>query len=345
MLQNDCRSLQKGPVVHVVGRLGRCGDRAVFLGFAPAKVLHKHSFADILDEDSGSGYQRKFNVRHSRDFREYIQQSGSTTIPLTFNLRPETRLWSIDKGEDGYGVLTMTGRAMAQVDCQHRIGSLADGELDLAFMAYLGLTSREEAAIFTVINSKAKGLNTSLLDYNLARLSTDLGNQAPHLYIALHLNSQDGSPWFRQLDLGGQQVLGMKRRASLRMMQVAVKKFLKSSNILATSSTIEAAQVVLDFWCAVAAVLAKEWRDSRRYFVVKGIGVYSLMLVAADLYIDAVSRGLHPDTFYFTSALREFASTIDWSNHGPLEGFSGESGATKAYKLLRDERMKSLKTT
>lgn len=344
MLQNDRKSLQNPSPVQIVGRVGRCGDREVFLSFAPAKVLHSHSFADVLDEDSGLGYQRKFNGRHSRDFRQYIQQPGSTTIPLTFNLRPGTRLWSVSQNEDGNGVLTMTGQAMAQVDCQHRIGSLADHDMDLAFMAYLGLTCEEEASIFTVINSKAKGLSTSLLDYNLARLSADLGSQAPHLYIALHLNSHDGSPWFRQLDLGGQQVLGMKRRASLRMMQVAVQKFLKNSNILATSSTVEAAQVVLDFWCAIAGVLAKEWRDSRRYFVVKGIGVYSLMLVAADLYIDAVSRGLHPDTSYFTAALREFIGAIDWSNHGPLEGFSGESGATKAYKLLRDERMKSLKT-
>ena len=68
------------------------------------------------------------------------------------------------------------------------------------------------------------------------------------------------------------------------------------------------------------------------------------MSLAGDLYFDAASRSIYPDITYFTSALREFVGTIDWSNHGPLEGFSGEAGATKAYKLLRDERAKTLKT-
>jgi hypothetical protein len=67
---------------------GRSAGREVLVGFAPANVLHALSFADILDEHTGRGYQRRFNARHSLDFRRYVQQDQSTTIPLTFNLRP-----------------------------------------------------------------------------------------------------------------------------------------------------------------------------------------------------------------------------------------------------------------
>ena len=71
------------------GIFGASAHRDVLLGFAPANLLHSLSFADILDEDTGRGYQRRVNPQHSLDFRKYIQQADTSTIPLTFNLRPE----------------------------------------------------------------------------------------------------------------------------------------------------------------------------------------------------------------------------------------------------------------
>ena len=56
------------------GIMGMSAGREVFLGFAPANLLHSLSFADVLDEDTGRGYQRRFNPAHSLDFRKYIQQ-------------------------------------------------------------------------------------------------------------------------------------------------------------------------------------------------------------------------------------------------------------------------------
>src|SRR5580658_5238092 len=78
-------------VVRFDGIVDFSAQRKVFLGFAPARVLHALSFADILDEDTGRGYQRRFNPRHSMDFRKYIQSPRSSTIPLTFNLRPHPK--------------------------------------------------------------------------------------------------------------------------------------------------------------------------------------------------------------------------------------------------------------
>ena len=69
--------------------IGQAAHRHVLLGFAAADLLRSLSFADVLDEDTRRGYQRRFNTHHSLDFRRYIQKSGSSTIPLSFNLRPE----------------------------------------------------------------------------------------------------------------------------------------------------------------------------------------------------------------------------------------------------------------
>src|SRR5687767_10974178 len=149
------------------GITGICGRHKVFMGFAPANLLHSLSFADVLNEDNGQGYQRKFSQKHSLDFRRYIRRQNSSTIPLTFNLRPENAtMWTLRESSRGAELRIKAGsnRIFSQVDCQHRIGSLSDLDISLAYMTFIGLGLREEMEIFSVINSKAKGLNASLLD-------------------------------------------------------------------------------------------------------------------------------------------------------------------------------------
>src|ERR1700691_4248032 len=83
-------------VIH--GMLGFSAQREVFLGFAPASLLHALSFADVLDEDTKRGYQRRLNPAHSVDFRRYIHLPHSSTIPLTFNLRRrEDSAWQLHR--------------------------------------------------------------------------------------------------------------------------------------------------------------------------------------------------------------------------------------------------------
>src|ERR1700730_3079285 len=280
--------------IQITGQIGASANREVFLGFAPASLLYSLSFADVLDEDTGRGYQRRFNAKHSLDFRKYIQQQNSSTIPLTFNLRPQSDgAWNIQRTTGATAILEIkdgAGKVLTQVDCQHRLGYLNDVTIDLPFMCFIGLTEREEMEVFNVINSKAKGLSTSLLDFHEATLAADLASERPELFIALQLNNNNESPWYRQLDLGGTSTSGFMRRASLRTMQRAVKKFLSQSRVLRTHSPETAAQIVLDFWFAVAVVLREAWDSPRHHLINKGVGVYALMAVAGDLYAENVGQ-------------------------------------------------------
>ena len=321
---------------------GRSAHRPVLLGFAPADLLYKVSFPDVFDEDSGHGYQRPFNERHSQDFRRYIKKAHSSTIPLTLNLRPSAEgKWRILKLTDGRVRLEIdanAGRIMAQVDCQHRLGHLGDLPIQLPFMCFIGLSEQDEMEIFSIINGKAKGLSTSLLDYHAAQLAENLAEDRPELFIALQLNSIEDSPFFRRLNLGGKTTSGLKRIVSLRMMQQAVKKFLKETAILSSDSVDHAATVVLDFWTAVAAVLADEWANPRRHMLTKGIGVYSLMTIAADIFIECRDADRSCDRRAFITALSDFAASVDWSTSGPLKGFGGQGGVTAAVDHLREAR-------
>jgi DNA sulfur modification protein DndB len=328
--------------IRIGGQIGASAGRRVFLGFASASVLYSLSFADVLDEDTGRGYQRRFNPKHSLDFRKYIQQENSSTIPLTFNLRPRSdNVWRIDQTTGTVATLEIiegSGKVLTQVDCQHRLGYLSDVNIDLPFMCFVGLTEREEMEVFNVINSKAKGLSTSLLDFHDATLATDLANEKPELFIALQLNSNGESPWYRQLDLGGASTSGLMRRASLRTMQKAVKKFLNQSRVLRTHTPEAAAQIVLDFWSAVAVVMREAWDSPRHHLINKGVGVYALMVLAGDLYDENGGRAC--DKRYFVTKLAEFIADLDWSSQGPLKGFGGEGGVNSVVALIREKRKK-----
>jgi len=329
-------------LITILGILGRSAQKRVFVGFAPASLLYSLSFADVLDQDTGRGYQRRFNPKHSLDFRKYIQQENSATIPLTFNLRPRPDgVWKIQETTGPTAMLEIkegTGKVLTQVDCQHRLGYLNDVNINLPFMCFIGLTEREEMEVFNVINSKAKGLSTSLLDFHDATLATDLANERPELFIALHLNNNSESPWYRQLDLGGTSTSGLMRRASLRTMQKAIKKFLGQTKVLRGHTPEAAAQIVLDFWSAVAVVLREAWDSPRHHLINKGVGVYALMVVAADLFTENAGRGC--DKRYFVTKLAEFLTDLDWSSRGPLKGFGGEGGVTSVVALIREKRQK-----
>lgn len=314
------------------------------MGFAPANVLAELSFADVLDEETGRGYQRRFNAKHSLDFRRYIQQANSSTIPLTLNLRPDKQIaWRL-RGSDGRAIMLDVnedaGKVFAQVDCQHRLGHLGDTTVELPFMSFIGLTEREEMEVFNIINSKAKGLSASLLDFHDAQLCSDLATDRPELFIALYLRNEPQSPWFGQLDLGGDGNTGLTRRASLRTFQKAVKRFLIKSQIERDHRTEAIARIVMNFWIAVSDVFHHEWTHSRKFLITKGIGVYCLMNLAADLYREAPTR-CRLDRSYFSARLSDFANEFEWSSEGPLKGLGGEGGVAAATDILRACRLKT----
>lgn len=328
--------------MEVSGLLGRCGGREVFTGFARAADLVAVSFADVLDESTGRGYQRRFSREHSLEFKRYIQSPGATSIPLTFNLRGDSNSWQLERGPGQTATLKINpegGRVLAQVDGQHRLGFLQGSPIEFAFMVFLGMSVEEEMEVFRVINGKAKGLSSSLLDFTEARLmGEDLAIEEPELYVALRLHEDPDSPWYRRLNLGGDNTVGTKRIASLRSMRVAVRRLIRSANWKSTPAASRIASLTIDFWRAVQFVLPQQWAVPRNHVIVKGIGVYALMSLAGAFIEEARGQGREPDFDFFVARLSDFADQVDWSNNGPLHGFGGVAGADAALQLLLQVR-------
>jgi DNA sulfur modification protein DndB len=335
--------------IRILGQLGKCGDREVFMGFAEASLRAGISFADAFDESTGQGYQRRFNRQHSLEFKRYIQKEGASTIPLTFNLRPEfNSIWTIERNLDvpNMAVLCISGTekaVMSQVDCQHRLGYMNSSSIEFAFMAYIGLAVNEEMAIFRDINGKAKGLSTSLLDYTETRLIGEgLSEVNPELYYAMQLAQNPKSPWYQRLDLGGNNTVGTKRVASLRTMQKAVRRFLNEAHLPAQISTEATTEMLINFWQAIVIVLPYPWENPKKHVLTKGIGVYCLMSIAGDLVNEANQNNRYCDLDYFIEKLSDFVEKIDWTNDGAMKGYGGAGGANTARELLRHTRKQTL---
>jgi len=325
--------------LEIIGQLGRCGHRDVFVGFATAGDLCRASYPDVLDEASGRGYQRRFSRDHSLEFKRYIQTDGATSIPLAFNLRTSSRArWTIGHGSRPTLKLDLSdGPVMTQVDGQHRLGFLQDSPIPFPFMTFIGLSEHEEMDVFRTINGKAKGLSSSLLDYTNAKsLGEDLATIEPDLFVALGLNRTPRSPWFNRLDLGGAKTVGTKRIASLRTMHQAVRRFTKAAGWRTPVNAERALETAIDFWQAVTMVLPREWNSPRNHMIVKGIGVYALMEVAGYLVCEA--KGRQVDLDYFAGKLSDFIHLIDWSNRGPFEGYGGAKGADMAFQMIMQVR-------
>lgn len=320
-----------------------CGQLPVVLGAAPASELCSVSFADVLDEAKDEGYQRPIDLHHSKEFRAYVERPGATTIPLTFNLRgPNGEAWTLSQ-PDATGIATLEIRrpinglpaVLAQVDCQHRLGMMGECNVPLTFQCFLGLSPRDEMAIFNVINGKAKGLSSSLLDYHTTKLTPDLAAVQIDLYVAKMLNDDRESVWHGKVKLGGAATQGSTRRISLRGLQTATKLLLQRCPFGPGSRLlpIDQYKIVRDFWTAVATVWPNAWNHPRTHLLVKGVGVTALSMLAGEIVTAVLSRQQPANTETFTAYLLPLAD-LDWSTSGTFKAFGGRHGASEAHQLL-----------
>lgn len=327
---------QKASTCMISGILGVCGQQQVFLGYASASFLCEYSFAEILDENTGLGYQRPINKQHSRDFYKYITQPDSSTVPLVFNLRSElSNHWEIVNSDNGLATLHLKHgiKSLAQVDCQHRLGALNECELNFAFMTFIGLDLRSEMAMFYVINSKAKGLSSSLTDYHESNLVDDIRRDAPHLFIARRLNEDPYSPWFQMIRYGGERTSGVKRRASLRMLQKSVMRFLRILDEKDGSDIERLYQVICAYWRAIQRLFGKEWSDHRHHLLTKGLGLYSLMTLLGELAKDRELETLSENWFY--DQLKPMKGKVDWRTNGEFAEAGGQKGVQLVFERLK----------
>jgi len=300
-------------------------------------VLCAVSFADVLNEDVGEGYQGPRNRQHSTDSRGYISGEGTSTVPLVFNLRDATsESWDLAQGLSGMAKLCLRRGApsLAQADCQHRLSELYGMAVALTVMAFVGLSFRMEMALFNVINTKAKGLSPSLPNFHDSLLVSDVVDDASHLYIAQLLNEDTGSPRHRLVRYGGESTPDLRRRTSLRMLQRTVHHFIRSTETEHLRTVQDYYAVIVAFWWAVQDLFGEESNDHRHRLLTEGTGFYSLMMLLADL-----ARGHNASestTEFLPTELSPLRGRVVWGSSGTFAQAGGHKRATDVCRKLKE---------
>lgn len=321
---------------------GQALDYHVYQGSAPLKELAAISFVDRAVMDREEGFQRELDKGHAKRFREFVLKpkltlhvEKATAPPLIFSLRDKP---PYEPQGSGFGVLNIPDHkeAMVRLDCMHRLAETEDVEKSLPFVIYHGLSAEEEVAIFTIINDQHKGLTKSLVDKHTARLlGEDLRAEKPQLAIAMKLNQDAESPWFKAIDTGGEEkekTPGTKRRITLRTLQEATREMISGPRCQNADYETKY-QVVVNFWKAIANLFPPAWANPRKHLITKGIGVHALSAVGRDVVegrLDANdwSQGA------FEKALSKLAG-FDWGNKSSIfASFGGQKGVKIATALL-----------
>ena len=174
----------------------------IFSFVIDSATFDRIAFVSRRDDDKDAGYQRNLSKQRASDIARYIDKENGCI--------PNSILVNLEDGAN-YDEKTQTLRIPDQpkagwvIDGQHRMFGLRQARTtyDLVVTAFLGIDVAEQAKQFKIINSKQKGVPTSLL-YDLLDLTKDgtFVQQRGH-ELATKLNEDPESPWYGQVDLTG----------------------------------------------------------------------------------------------------------------------------------------------
>ena len=338
-----------------------CLGHEVFRGSAPAGHLVQASWIDFHDPESNLvGYQRPFNERRSRQASEYAEGEADAFWPESiFAIRDdggeeeeeEKVYWKfrpVPKTGGRYGTLEVSfnsdgttliygeevpwRRAFSQVDCQHRLGTMAGSEKLVTFCIFPGISRRQEAVIFRTINAKQKGVSTSLVDAII--LLTD-PQAPPHVKWAWDLGRDPGSAFNGQVWTGGRG-----RPPSSHLINLAGLRQTLQILVLKSSLTGQDPDLwyvfVRNFWNVVKSLWPTEFTDREHYKLQTVPGQRGLAQFGQHIFKRVLST---QDTREepIRDAFDNDGSRINWRNDGPFELATGKGGQREVYRALVKE--------
>lgn len=336
----------------------RCLGHDVYRGSAAAGGLHAASWIDFHDPDNNpDGYQRPFDLKRSRQAKEYAESVEDAFWPecvLAIRERGEGededdkvdyKFTPVAGTQGRYGVLEVSynprgttlidgvqepwRRAFAQVDCQHRLGSMADSDKPVTFCIFPGLSRRDEAIIFRTINAKQRKISTSLVDAIV--LKTD-PHASPHIGWAWDLGWDPGSPFNRKVWTGGRGRPPADHLVTLGGLHRTLK-------VLAPKRPVASEDPELwytfarNFWLVIRSLWPSEFHDRVNYKLQTTPGQRGLAQFGQHVFrkvLPAQDTRQKP----IRDAFQNDGSRINWRVDGPFQLATGKGGQRNVYQEL-----------
>ena len=309
--------------------------RVIYQGSVSSQVAVSFSYSKLFNDPTGKGYQRPINKKRCIDFADYLSQGeDSLYTPILLNAAGSWEFLAYDRHRPNYGRLVCRKKATL-MDGQHRLGGIkeyiqeTDSTLNVPFLAFHYLDEDEEIKLFDVINTKAKGIGTSLSRY-LNRNNDDIS------WVATNLILKPESPFFSKGTLIGKRT--KEKHITLQNLYHIVNLLIKKTEFTKLPKE-KILSLTLFYFNLVKEILPEEWNDYKGYRLTHIACLNALAIVGNELInSNYLVKSQQPDSVKIANKLLNIKD-IDWSSSGDLKFIKGVAGT----RLLAEDIKNCLK--
>lgn len=309
--------------------------RVAYQGFVSSQVAVTFSYSKLYNDPSGKGYQRPINKKRCSDFADYLSKGeDSLYTPILLNAAGNWEFHAYDKHRPNLGRLICKKKATL-MDGQHRLGGIkdyiseTDSMLNVPFLAFHYLDDDEEIKLFNVINTKAKGIGTSLSRY-LNRDNDDVS------WVATNLILRPESPFFSKGTLTGKR--SKEKNITLQNLYSMVKLLTKKSPLEKLSKE-KKLNLCLFYFNTIKELFPDEWEDNSLYRMTHVTCLNALAIVGNQIINDNyLVKSQQPDSVKIAQILMNLKE-IDWFSNGDLKYLKGAAGS----KILASDILNCIK--
>lgn len=297
--------------------------RVVYQGFVSSQVAINFSYSKLYNDPSGKGYQRPINKKRCEDFASYLSQGeDSLYTPILLNAAGNWEFYAYDKQRPNLGRLLCKKKGTL-MDGQHRLGGIEKyinetaSTLSVPFLAFHYLDDDEEIKLFDVINTKAKGIGTSLSRY-LNRNNDEIS------WVATNLILNPESPFFNKGTLTGKR--SKEKNITLQNLYNIVKLLTKKSS-LENLSKEKKLNLCLFYFNTIRELFPEQWADNKLYRMTH-ITCLNALAIAGNKIINEnyLIKSQQPDSVKIANLLVDLVE-IDWLSTGNLKYLKGAAGS------------------
>jgi DNA sulfur modification protein DndB len=309
--------------------------KVIYQGNISSSNILKLFYVKPYYDPSGKGYQRPVNKKRCKDFSTYLSNGEEALFtPILMNAGGEWEFVSYDSFRPSFGRLICKKRA-SLMDGQHRLGGIkiyteeTSAQINVPFLAFHWLDEDEEIKLFDTINTKAKGIGTSLSRY-LKRDSEELS------WIATQLIINKESPFNHIGTIIGQRSRG--KHITLQNLYNALE-LLTKGDCLANLSKEKKLIITQEYFGTLKEMFAEEWEDYRSSKLTHIVCVNALSMVGNRLLKKCFSRENKTLDKRLMARYLKRISKVDWSVNGSMKYLIGKSGS----KTLSEDLINQMK--
>lgn len=331
-----------------------------YLTVLPASILNRITDVDPRDFENETGVQRPEKNNRIREISEYCRDPDAT-FPTAIVVSVYNNKLQYCVLDDDNNTLTIDeSQIVGQIiDGQHRLKGIAQSgnidSFDIPVVFMFNMTPKENAYVFSIINSKQTKVNPSHI-VDLLSLTDERSPQKTAHEVAKALNTMPESPFYNRLKMLGYNAPGQEN-ATLSQGTFAAQlitlisknpdedaRRIKRKEQLQADVTLPLRDYFIEgqdeiilklmFNCfnAVRKVFPDEYRDSKQYVLWKTTGFSAIIKSFPELY-RAGERGHDLTESFFVKAFMQVKDLLE-EKKVSLTGEKFGGGGKQVQQLL-----------